>query len=499
MELTKKALLKIPKIEFPKIDLSKYLPKKTAMPELKIGDLVIKTPIIQGGMGVRVSLSNLASAVANEGGIGVIAANAIGMDETDYYENGKEANIRALRKEIRKARSLTSGVIGVNIMVALNDFSELLEVAIEESADIVFLGAGLPLKDIPIDKIKVSKIKIVPIVSSGRAASLIFRFWDKNFDRIPDAVVVEGPKAGGHLGFSEVQISDPAYQLEKIVPEVIQAVSVYESKRQTTIPVIAAGGVFTGDDIFKFIKLGASGVQMGTRFVATDECEANEKFKKTYLDCQKEDVRIIKSPVGLPGRAIMNDFIRRAHSGIRQKFRCSWRCLEHCKAGKANYCISEALNFARMGELDKGYAFAGSNVHRVREIVPVKSLFSELKLAYSSYLTQKSESIKLELERTVERLSTLKEEYVLAAEKGLKAFKLEMEGIVEKKRASVKEEYQRFLMKIEDLKSEYSDHLDKFDELKLQLSDFLDTSNLRLPKLPAFNWTVFKKYAETSK
>ncbi len=486
MDIKLKFNFKMPKIDFPKIDLTKYFPKKIIMPELKIGNLTLKTPIIQGGMGVRISLSGLASAVANEGGIGIIAANAIGMGEEDYYTNGKEANIRALKNEIRKAKKLTKGAIGVNIMVAANDFYELLDVSLEEKADLVFLGAGLPIKNIPIEKINSSGTKIVPIVSSARAASLIFKFWDKKFNRVPDAVVVEGPKAGGHLGFSVEQISDPNFQLEKIIPEVVEAMSVFEQKNSISIPVIAAGGIFTGDDIFKFIKLGAKGVQMGTRFVATEECEVDQTFKEIYVNSKKEDIQIIKSPVGMPGRALTNDFIKRAHSGIRQKFRCSWKCLEHCKAGKANYCISEALNFARMGDMENGYAFAGANVYKVKNVVPVATLINELKQSYSSYVTNATESIKIEFEKTLEKLTILKDEYIQVAEKGIRTFKDDMEVVVERKTQSVKEEYNKLIIKIDKLKVEYSDHLKRFEELKIQLSDFFDTKSIKLPKLPSF-------------
>jgi len=488
MDIKLKYNFKMPKIDFPKIDLEKYFPKKIKMPELRIGNLIAKVPIIQGGMGVRISLSGLASAVANEGGIGIIAANAIGMAEPDYYQNGKEANIRALRNEIRRAKQLTKGAIGVNIMVAANDFYDLLDVSIEENADLVFLGAGLPIKGIPIEKIKSSNIKIVPIVSSSRAASLIFRFWDKKFNRLPDAVVVEGPKAGGHLGFSEEQLFDPKYRLEKIVPEVVAAISEYEKKRSRSIPVIAAGGIFTGRDIFKFIKLGAKGVQMGTRFVATEECEVAQEFKEMYVKSKKEDITIIKSPVGMPGRALSNDFIKRAHSGVKQKFKCAWRCLEHCKAGKANYCISEALNNARMGIMENGYAFAGSNVFRVKKIISVKSLITELKQSYSGYLNKTAESVRSEFEKNLEKLSSLRDEYILTAEKGIKTLMLEMEEIIDKGTENFREEYNKLTVKIDNLKKEYADHLNKFENLKKQFSAFFDFPSINLPKLSSFKW-----------
>ena len=235
-------------LEWPKFDLSKIQWSK--MPKLRIGNAVARLPIVQGGMGVGISLSGLASAVANEGGIGVIAANSIGMLDPKYYASHKDANAIALRKEIRKAKEMSSGIIGVNIMVAVNDFHALLTVAIEEKVDMVFLGAGLPLKGIPVEALRSAGVKVVPIVSSARAVELIFRSWLKKYEDVPDAVVVEGPKAGGHLGFKEDQIGDPDFALERILPDVVAVVEGYEDKLLRTIPVIAAGGVFTGKDIF---------------------------------------------------------------------------------------------------------------------------------------------------------------------------------------------------------------------------------------------------------
>ncbi|MBK5099845.1 MAG: nitronate monooxygenase, partial [Desulfobacteraceae bacterium] len=253
--LSKLQMLKfdLGKIEWPKFDISRIQWSK--IPKLRIGDSVPELPIVQGGMGVGISLSGLASAVANEGGIGVIAANSIGMLDPDYYAKHKDANAIALRKEIRKAREKTSGIIGVNIMVAVQDFHALLMVAIEEKVDMVFLGAGLPIKGIPVEKLRSAGVKVVPIVSSARAAGLIFRSWLKRYDDIPDGVVVEGPKAGGHLGFKEDQIDDPGYALECILPDVVAEIKTYEDKFRRTIPVIAAGGVFTGADIYKLFKL----------------------------------------------------------------------------------------------------------------------------------------------------------------------------------------------------------------------------------------------------
>ena len=351
------------------------------IPSLRIGELQAKIPIIQGGMSVGISLSGLASAVANEGGIGVIGAAGIGMLEPDFSTNFKEANKRALRKEIRKARKMTKGIIGVNLMVALSDFDELLLVAIEEGVDLVFLGAGLPLK-VPFDGLKKASTKVVPIVSSAKAASIIFRYWTKRYNHVPDAVVVEGPLAGGHLGFKKEQINDPNYSLEKIVKEVISVIKVFEEQFNKKIPVIAAGGIYSGTDIYRFIRMGASGVQMATRFVATHECDADIKFKEAYINCRKEDLIIIDSPVGLPGRAIRNKFLDEVSSGMRKPFKCPWKCLKTCDFRKTPYCIALALTNAKRGNLDEGFAFAGANAYKVDKIVSVKELIETLLMEY---------------------------------------------------------------------------------------------------------------------
>ncbi|MCD6132042.1 MAG: nitronate monooxygenase [Candidatus Hydrothermae bacterium] len=351
------------------------------MPSLRIGELQAKIPIVQGGMSVGISLSGLASAVANEGGIGVIGAAGIGMLEPDFSTNFKEANKRALRKEIRKARKMTKGIIGVNLMVALSDFDELLLVAIEEGVDLVFLGAGLPLK-VPFDGLKKASTKVVPIVSSARAASIIFRYWTKRYNHVPGAVVVEGPLAGGHLGFKKEQINDPNYSLEKIVKEVISVIKVFEEQFNKKIPVIAAGGIYSGTDIYRFIRMGASGVQMATRFVATHECDADIKFKEAYINCRKEDLIIIDSPVGLPGRAIRNKFLDEVSSGVRKPFKCPWKCLKTCDFKKTPYCIALALTNAKRGNLDEGFAFAGANAYKVDKIVSVKELIETLLMEY---------------------------------------------------------------------------------------------------------------------
>lgn len=346
--------------------------------ELKIGDLTAKLPIIQGGMGVCISLSGLASAVANEGGIGVIACAVIGMSEPDFYTNLEDADIRALRREIRKARSQTKGLLGVNIMVALCSYAKLVETAVEEGIDIVFSGGGLPL-DLPKFLNGSKKTKLVPIVSSARAAGLIARRWIEKYNYVPDAVVVEGPLAGGHLGFKREQLDDPAYALEKLVPEVIAEMKQYDAKVSRHIPVIAAGGIYDGADIHKFMDiLGADGVQMATRFVTTDECDASIEFKKTYLNAKEGDAVIISSPVGMPGRAVRNKFIDDVEKGSKKPFKCPYKCIKTCDVVNAPYCISLALISAQKGNMNSGFAFSGANVYRTDKIVPVKELVAAI-------------------------------------------------------------------------------------------------------------------------
>ncbi|HLV08699.1 MAG TPA: nitronate monooxygenase [Halanaerobiales bacterium] len=354
-------------------------------PGLMIGELEAKIPIIQGGMSVGISLSGLASAVANQGGIGVIGAAGIGMLEPDFNTNFKEANNRAFKKEIRKAKEMTDGIIGVNIMLALSDFDELALTAVVEGVDLIFLGAGIPLKipkTLSLDKIKRASVKIIPIISSARAASIIFKSWARNYNYIPDAVVVEGPLAGGHLGFKKEQINNADYSLENILVDVISVINKFEKQFKKDIPVIAAGGVYTGADIHKFLQLGAQGVQMGSRFVATHECDADINFKKAYIRCKQEDIKIIKSPVGLLGRAIHNSFLDKVSAGKKIPFKCPWLCLKPCNYQNSPYCIALALTNAKRGNLDEGFAFAGTNAYRADKIVSVKELINTILMEY---------------------------------------------------------------------------------------------------------------------
>lgn len=347
------------------------------MKNLNIGGLTIQVPIIQGGMGVGISLSGLASAVANEGGVGVISAAGLGLLYKNLSQNYLEASMLGLKEELKRAREKTRGVVGVNIMVALSNFADMVKTAIAEKADIIFAGAGMPL-NLPSFLQKDSVTKLVPIVSSGRAARLICEKWQHLYNYLPDALVVEGPKAGGHLGFKSEQINDEHYTLENILPDVIEEAHEIEQKYGKHIPVIAAGGIYTGDDIRRIMELGADGVQMGTRFVTTDECDASAIFKQTYIDAREEDIEIIKSPVGMPGRAIFSNFIQKVKDGKKQPKVCPFHCIKTCDITKSPYCIIMALYNAFLGNMENGYAFAGSNAFKATRIMSVKETFRSL-------------------------------------------------------------------------------------------------------------------------
>jgi len=352
------------------------------LPSLKIGDKISRLPIVQGGMGVGISMAGLASAVAEQGGVGVISAAMPGIAEADVAKNAQQANIRVLRREIRKARQKTDGVLGVNIMVALTHFEDMVRTAVAEGADVIFVGAGLPLS-LPGLLPEGVGTRLAPIVSSARAARIICQKWKSRFDVLPDAIVVEGPQAGGHLGFTRSQIDDPNFSLEKLVAEVLAAVQVYQNREGLPIPVIAAGGIFSGQDIYRFLKLGASGVQLGTRFVATHECDAEDGFKQTFLKARKEDLVIIDSPVGMPGRVVRNRFVDEINRGGKKPFACPFHCIKTCDPKKSPYCIALALANAKKGRLTNGFAFAGQNAHRVHRIVSVKELIDSLVVEFS--------------------------------------------------------------------------------------------------------------------
>ena len=343
---------------------------------LVIGDLVAKIPVIQGGMGVGVSLSSLAGAVALEGGIGVISTAQIGYREPDFDLHPIEANLRAIGDEIRKAKEKAKGgIIGVNIMVATQRYEDYVKAAVEAGVDLIISGAGLPMT-LP-ELVKGAKTKIAPIVSSVKSAQVICKYWTKKYNYLPDMVVIEGPKAGGHLGFSKEQldhIEEMDYDTE--IRNIISTVNEFAQAQQKEIPVVVAGGVYTREDMEHALSLGAKGVQVATRFVTTYECDASEAYKQAYLNAKKEDIVIVKSPVGMPGRAINNAFMKRAAEGQIPHGRCHL-CVQTCKPAETPYCITDALVNAVKGNIDEGLVFCGENAWRSEKMESVKEIMQE--------------------------------------------------------------------------------------------------------------------------
>ena len=342
---------------------------------LKIGDIEIRLPIIQGGMGIGVSRASLASAVTNAGGLGVLSGAQIGYDEEDFANNPFEANINALKKYIKEAKEKTNnGPIGINFMVAQKFYDDYVKTAIKSGIDIIISGAGLPMK-LP-ELVANSKVKIAPIVSSLRALNIILKTWDKKYNKTADMIVIEGPLAGGHLGFSVEQL-ETEVDFDKIVIDIIEEVEKYEKKYSMNIPVVVAGGVYKAKDIIKYLKLGAKGVQIATRFVTTHECDAHINYKNAYINSKKEDITIVKSPVGLPGRAIKNKFLENVNNNLVERNKC-YKCLQMCNPKEIPYCISSALIEAVKGNVDNGLIFCGQNAYRNNEIVSVMSVMNEL-------------------------------------------------------------------------------------------------------------------------
>jgi len=343
---------------------------------LVIGDLVAKVPIIQGGMGVGISLSSLAGAVAKEGGIGVISTAQIGFLEEDFRSNTLEANMHAIRKHILKARELApSGILGVNIMVATRNYARYVKEAVDAGIDIIISGAGLPL-ELP-KLVKGSKTKIIPIISSLRAAKLILRMWFEKDHVLPDAVIIEGPLAGGHLGFKAEElehIDSREYDIE--IKSMISYIDEFALTHGGEIPVITAGGIDCKETFLHQFELGASGVQIATKFVTTNECDAHENFKNAYLKAREEDIVIVKSPVGMPGRAIKNSFVKKVQEERIPPVKCSG-CIISCKPENTQYCITDALINAATGDMDNALIFCGAKTYLENEIRSVKEVIEE--------------------------------------------------------------------------------------------------------------------------
>ncbi len=360
------------------------------MKELVIGNKKAVIPIIQGGMGVGISRSSLAGAVAREGAVGIISTAQIGFDEKGFEDNPADANIRGIEKHIKKAKEIAkgAGLVGVNIMVALKHYKEHVKASVKAGADVIISGAGLPM-DLPgiVEEAVVEYAckhenvpMIAPIVSSEKAARLILKMWDKKYKRTADFIVIEGPEAGGHLGFSLEQLEknrEGNLDYEKEIRDIIDCKKNYEDKYQCKIPVVVAGGIFDHGDIDHVFALGADGVQIASRFVATYECDADEAYKKAYLEAEEDDVRIVKSPVGMPGRALYNEWLRNVEKEPDKITKC-YQCMANCNPAKIPYCITKALVNAVKGDVKHGLVFCGSNVGRIDKIMSVHDLVQEL-------------------------------------------------------------------------------------------------------------------------
>lgn len=347
---------------------------------LIIGNVTAKLPIVQGGMGVGISLGNLAGAVANEGGVGIISSAQIGYREPDFDQNTIEANKRAIHSEYKKARAIApEGVIGFNIMVAMKHYEEYVKEVVKTGADLIISGAGIPT-ELPA-LVEGSDIKIAPIVSTDKSAKVVLKYWDKKYNRTADMVVIEGPKAGGHLGFHKDQLEefeDTVYDRE--IQAMIETIHSYEEKYGCNIPVVVAGGIENAKQADHAIELGADGIQVATRFVTTVECDADIRYKVAYLNAKEEDIVIVKSPVGMPGRAIRNPFMARVMSGEKVTPASCRRCLRKCNPAEIPYCITEALINAAKGNVDDALLFCGAYAYKAQEIETVKSVIQSLLL-----------------------------------------------------------------------------------------------------------------------
>ena len=348
------------------------------MSPLKIGEKTARVPLIQGGMGVGISLGNLAGTVAKEGGIGIISTAQIGFQEPDFDENPSGANLRAIRKEMEKARAISpDGLIGYNIMVALRDYKQHVAAAVEAGADLIISGAGLPT-ELPALTAG-SPVKIAPIVSTEKSAKVILKYWGRKYLRTADLVIIEGPKAGGHLGFKKEELdfySPERYEEE--ITKIIETVRGFAEEYQTEIPIIAAGGIFDVEDVRRVMALGVDGVQIASRFVTTRECDADIRYKEAYLNASKEDIVIVKSPVGMPGRAILNPFMKRVMLGEKMEHTPCHRCLARCNPAEIPYCITDSLIRAAKGDVEEALLFCGADAYRQTRMETVKEVIDSL-------------------------------------------------------------------------------------------------------------------------
>jgi nitronate monooxygenase len=356
-----------------------------ALPPLRIRNLEVPYPIVQGGMGIGISWDRLAGSVARSGCVGIVSAIGTGyrfpgLTETHGGRPIQPANLQnteALRRILQNALAISEGhgAVGVNILCAINDYERVVRESVAGGAQLIISGAGLPLS-LP-EYVKDSDVALVPIVSSGRALKLICKTWERKFGRLPDAVVLEGPESGGHQGFSYEQCQDPAFSLDALLPSVIE-----ERDQWGDFPVIAAGGVWNRGDIDRLMAKGAGGVQMGTRFIGTFECDAHSNFKEVILQSTQETISLHGSPVGMPARGVMTALHRRIIEGTAPRIRCISNCVSPCEHGKGaekvGYCIADSLGDARGGDLDSGLFFTGSNGYKLEDLIPVRDLVGEI-------------------------------------------------------------------------------------------------------------------------
>lgn len=345
----------------------------------KLRNKNLELPLIQGGMGIGISLGGLAGAVAACGAMGCISTAVTGFAEADFAKHPQEANLRSLTREIRRAKAISGGrgLVAINAMVATTQYDEVIPIAITAGVDAIISGAGLP-SSLPA-LARDADVALAPIVSGGRAAKVICRLWDRHHGVIPDFVILEGPMAGGHLGFTpKVLETDPLPRLDDLLKEVQDALLPFEQQYGRAIPVFVAGGVYDGEDIAHYTKRGAAGAQIGTRFIATNECDASLIFKEMMVSAKAEDIVLIKSPVGMPGRALNTPLIQGLAQGKRFRPRFCTNCLTPCNPAETPYCISAALIAAARGNVSEGLFFCGSNAHRISEIMPVAQLIDEL-------------------------------------------------------------------------------------------------------------------------
>ena len=348
------------------------------MKNFKIGDKLTRFPLIQGGMGVGISLGRLAGTVAKEGGIGIISTAQIGYREKDFDRNTEEANQRAILSEMKKARRISpDGIIGYNIMVALKEYASHVKAAVHAGADLIISGAGLPT-ELPA-LVSGSKTKIAPIVSTDKSAKVILKYWERKYKRTAGLVVIEGPQAGGHLGFHKEELDSytpEAYDNE--IRKIVQTVKSYAAKFGTEIPVVAAGGIATHEDVKHVLDLGVDGVQVATRFIPTEECDADIRYKEAHLKAKESDIAIVKSPVGMPGRAIMNKFMTRVMNGEQIPHSPCHGCLVKCSPKEIPYCITDGLINAVKGNVDEGLLFCGAKAWKAERLQTVQEVINDL-------------------------------------------------------------------------------------------------------------------------